>query len=59
MLKTTYYLCDKFGKYACPIGFVSLPDDAATFDTAEAAQAAAPHYTAALGTECRVVAHCG
>lgn len=63
MLKTTYYLCDKFGKYVAVTGdgsavLIVCNDIAETWGTAKEAQEASQAFSFALGTECRVVAHC-
>lgn len=62
-MKTTYYLCDKFGRYVAIDGddsaiLVAGNKTAESWITLEGAQFDAPAYSAALGTEVRVVAHC-
>ena len=60
-MKTRYYLCDQFGRYASQDGhtpmLVKSQGAAYCWLSADEAQAAAPMYSATLGTECRVVAH--
>lgn len=62
-MKTTYYLCDKMGRYVAVTGdgfAVLIADhaDAEGWDDADVAQQDAQAFSFALGTEVRVVAHC-
>lgn len=62
-MKTTYYLCDKFGKYVAVTGdgFAVLIDGydiAEQWADADEAQQDSQAFSFALGTEVRVVAHC-
>lgn len=62
-MKTTYYLCDKMGKYVAVSGdgyavLITGHDLAEEFDSDAEAVEAAQAFSFALNTEVRPVAHC-
>jgi hypothetical protein len=56
-LSPTWFLCDKFGRYASANGFVRNHSEAVSFHTMHDADESARLISQKLGEEVRVVSH--